>query len=200
MNSRSLYLLCLRAYPAAFRERHGAEMLRIFEGEWRSARRAGWRATLAYAVHVFSDLVRTVPREHLAVMTHTGWLAFGTATFCGVLAPWALFSTGLFFETTILLFSSTVFFSYFAGVHSWRWPVTVAAWMPLAYFFTVLPHTETSGNWVAQLGLLLPLLTLFAWALAIALAGTGTGLLLRRIVPLLSPGQGTARSADNERR
>ena len=46
MNSRSFYQLCLRAYPVAFRERHGAEMLRIFEAEWNAARHAGLRAKL----------------------------------------------------------------------------------------------------------------------------------------------------------
>ena len=183
MNACSLYLFCLRAYPVAFRERHGAEMRRIFEAEWRTARDAGWRATLAYALHVFSDLVRTVPHERFGAMTHTGWMAFGTATFCGATATWVQFAGGhtQLSATAVVLFTGPVFFSYFAGVRTWRWPVTVAAWLPAVYlfaFFTNEEFAERLGSPLTHLPVL------FGWALIISLAGTGVGGLLRRWFPL----------------
>lgn len=184
MNSRSLYLLCLRAYPAAFRQRHGAEMLRIFEAEWRAARHAGWLATLACAVHVLSDLARTAPHERFGATTHTGWLAFGTATFCGVTTTWVQFVGGhtQLSATAVVLFTGTVFFSYFAGVRTWRWPVTVAAWLPSVYLFAYLADVEFAERLGSKAVLLS--LFLFGWALTISFAGTGVGVLLRRAFPI----------------
>lgn len=187
MNPRLFYLLCLRAYPAAFRARHGAEMLRIFEAEWRAARLAGPRATLAFVAHVFSDLARTVPHECLAATTHAGWLAFGTATFCGVTATWIQFLGGHRepSATAVVLFAGTVFFSYFAGVRTWRWPVNVAAWLTSAYLFKAFTDGEFTDRLTRPLAFLIgPLLIIFGCTLAVSLAGTGVGRLLRRFFPL----------------
>lgn len=175
-----LYRLCLRAYPAAFRQRHATEMLHIFETEWRTAREAGLRATFAMIAHVASDLARTVPHERLAAATHTGWLAFSTATFCGVTATCIQFAGDDLRATLVVFFTGTVFFSYFAEVRTWRWPVTAAAWLPSAYAFAWALGSEVE----TRLGVTWSFLALVGGALAISLAGTGTGVWLRRRFPL----------------
>ena len=181
---QSLYRLCLRAYPAAFRQRHAAEMLRIFEADWRAARHAGLRATLTYLAHVFSDLARTVPHEHFGATTHDGWLAFGTATFCGLTATWIDFLGHDPLATMVIFFVGTVFFSFFAEIRTWRWPVTVAAWLPASYLMAGLVSEEMRDRIGSGWQMLWPLLAMFGWCLTISFAGTGVGVLLRRVFPI----------------
>ncbi|HEX2091338.1 MAG TPA: hypothetical protein VHG28_03010 [Longimicrobiaceae bacterium] len=60
------YALLLRAYPAAFRERFGAEMLLCFRDRRRNLRAAPPAARLRFGLHLLADLAATLPAEHLS--------------------------------------------------------------------------------------------------------------------------------------
>ena len=181
---RSLYRLCLHAYPAAFRARHGAEMQRIFADDWRAARRAGPRATLAYAAHIFSDFARSAPHERLAALTFDDWMACGTAMFCGITATWIDFLASEVQSTLLVFLVGTTFFSYFAENRTWRWPVAVAAWLPVSHATAFALGLEKTDHSLLGSAVVLPALAMFGVALIVSLAGTGAGVVLRQMFPL----------------
>ena len=46
--SQKIYGVALRAYPPAFRQRYGVEMVRVFDEGFRDAQKAGYRSTFRY--------------------------------------------------------------------------------------------------------------------------------------------------------
>lgn len=179
-----LYRLSLRAYPAAFRERHGGEMVRIFSDDWRAARHAGSRATVALAGHIASDFARTVPHERLVALTLNDWLAGGTATVCGTTATGIDFAASEVQSTLLVFLAGTIFFSYFAETRTWRWPVAVAAWLPATHAVAATLGVEKPASALLGSTVMLPALAMFGAGLAVSLAGAGVGVWLRRAFPL----------------
>ena len=123
---RSLYRLCLRAYPAAFRARHGREMRLIFAAEWAAARAHGTRGRIGCLRPFLGDLVRTVPHERLAALTLADGLAAYTALGCGGAAAWVQAHANDPWSTPLVLFIGSAFFAFFAARRTWRWPCVVA--------------------------------------------------------------------------
>jgi len=60
-----VYALLLRAYPAAFRERFGAEMRQLFRDRRRDAAERGEGAA-RFWLGLAADAVRSLPAQHLA--------------------------------------------------------------------------------------------------------------------------------------
>lgn len=64
--ARRQYARLVNLYPAAFRERYAAEMLRIFDQDWNRLTDQGDAARRRYGRHMVWDALRTLPREYLA--------------------------------------------------------------------------------------------------------------------------------------
>ncbi len=62
-----LYALILRAYPAAFRERFGAEMRQLFRDRRQGATERGEGAA-RFWLDLAADTVRALPAQHLAAL------------------------------------------------------------------------------------------------------------------------------------
>ncbi len=68
-----IYRVLLLAYPRAFREAHGDDLVRWFEDARRDGRgsRRGAGRELAFWGRILTDLARSVPREHWTAITMT---------------------------------------------------------------------------------------------------------------------------------
>lgn len=179
-----LYRLGLRAYPVAFRQRHGTEMARNFSDDWRIARQAGAGAALAYAGHIFSDFARTAPPERLGAMTFDDWLALGTATFCGATAAWIDWQANEAQSTSLVLVAGAACFSYFAEKRTWRWSVAAAAWLPAAQVMAfALGLGRGASHMLTPSPVVLSGLAMWLVAFLAALTGVFVGTRFRRLLP-----------------
>src|SRR5215469_5711248 len=62
-----LYRRLLLFYPADLRNRYGYSMIEQFREEWADARRAGWRASAAFWLHLVRDWAETVAGSHAEI-------------------------------------------------------------------------------------------------------------------------------------
>src|SRR5205085_10553380 len=125
------------------------------------------RATLAYVAHIFSDVARTAPHECVAALTLDGWIAGGTATFCGATAAWIDFRASEVQATLLVLIAGAAFFSYFADHRTWRWPVATAAWLPATHVVAAMLGREPGAhNTLTHSPVVLPALAMFIVAFA----------------------------------
>jgi len=63
LGARLWYRRLVACYPAAFREHHGEEMIRMFDEDWSHACAQGVADRRRYAMHVAWDALRTLPKE-----------------------------------------------------------------------------------------------------------------------------------------
>jgi glutamine synthetase adenylyltransferase len=76
--SDRLYRLLLTGYPASFRRHYGPHMAQVFRDSARDAwHRRGLLGLMALWTHTLSDLVATVPQEHLAELRATSAAPYG---------------------------------------------------------------------------------------------------------------------------
>jgi capsular polysaccharide biosynthesis protein len=95
--------MCLRLYPASFRQRFGPEMLLQFEDEWREAAGRKWR--WRFWARMAFDLACSVPRQHL--------LSLQEKTMKKSLLAQPVSFTRLFIVTAVVILSAIVFTTLF---------------------------------------------------------------------------------------
>jgi hypothetical protein len=169
-----VYRQLLRAYPAEFQARFGAEMNQLFRDQLRDAlSQRGFPGFLRFSLRIAADLPLGILRERLTLQTLLAMFYLAAALAFASYAAYVDRHTGDdVYPTLAVVMVCCFIMGLIRPTHAWRWALIVSLGVP----FLGPPHTLPArllspGRWAMLAVLLIP-----------GLFGAYAGSILRRAV------------------